>query len=699
LRRIGEAANNWLASIISLVGAALFLLAGPAVGEVKSATDVNLACAGIIGAALALILSLSIIPAQKAAEAFSAAILRLYARDRTLQFVFALLSATAITSVLLGTGWTFGLTVTWAIAIQVVLLGLSFDGLRLFYKKTLALLIPATAIDLVMKECRKVTARVARGVDRGVRLLQAAGTSQDSQAVTTALFYAQSQIAQVLQGWIVQLNEFAHKAIARADTQAVNGIVTALQNIANQYADARRNSVVLVPDLSNLFAGGRSDISRVLEPVHENIRVICQHAAKEGNEIVVRHCILTMGAMTEYAMTIVHESNLGRQTPFAHSPSFYLNLCAQIAIKAGMEDAVLAAIGCLQTILLKPARDVDTSIVEANALESLSLIAASGYAKPDSVVAFPAVRAMLWAAHHDIELRGYRHLPTIQTVLNSIRFLVPFEIIMDKAQKRMMVTFPPYSLGFQANIPGLLGMVADRVKSPDPTRSWVNPFHEFLQMSEDVVHHYREVAEFDFQNALLMKWVIDSVILCAKVHIALLANPPVGSKGFTHTVDDRLRWFIYAPTFFFNQKAKFPSHHAHDACGALAVLGMVLLEREWLESAKACGIAIGHIAQSCAASQAPQYALADLHQKLEILARASDALGYEPLAAQYRALIAKPPAMAEALWAENMDQLSTRIDQLDEELEQYRRRPTLRDDPIDMLRDILARNPQPEPTE
>ena len=53
---------------------------------------------------------------------------------------------------------------------------------------------------------------------------------------------------------------------------------------------------------------------------------------------------------------------------------------------------------------------------------------------------------------------------------------------MDKAGKRRIQTFPPYSLGFEANVAMLLYMVAGQVEV-DAERPWVNPFHEFLEAS------------------------------------------------------------------------------------------------------------------------------------------------------------------------------------------------------------------------
>lgn len=85
-------------------------------------SEVNLTSAVVIGAALALVLSLSIIPAQKAAEAFSPAILRLYAGDRSLLLVFLILVLTTMGSILLGTRWIGVLNAKASISIQFVLL-------------------------------------------------------------------------------------------------------------------------------------------------------------------------------------------------------------------------------------------------------------------------------------------------------------------------------------------------------------------------------------------------------------------------------------------------------------------------------------------------------------------------------------------------------------------------------------------------
>src|SRR5258707_14218324 len=94
-----------------------------------------------------------------------------------------------------------------------------------------------------------------------------------------------------------------------------------------------------------------------------------------------------------------------------------------------------------------------------------------------------------------------------------------------------------------SNIPALLEMVAHQV-TVDAERPWVNPFHDFLEAAEDVRHHYRELSNTDFENTLARKWVVDSLMAAARVHWALLMQPPAGTEDHIDDVDQSLRWLV-----------------------------------------------------------------------------------------------------------------------------------------------------------
>jgi hypothetical protein len=165
--------GRWLATAAGLFLAAVFTFTLPdSLLSSLKVSEVHLASAGIVGTALALVLSLSIVPAQKAADVFSSAILRLCARDRTTLSVFALLSCSALLSLLFGTGWTFSVSPRYSLAGQLVLLGASLDALRAFYTRALNLLDPATALSLVSGECERYIRRTRDGVEQLVRVQQ-----------------------------------------------------------------------------------------------------------------------------------------------------------------------------------------------------------------------------------------------------------------------------------------------------------------------------------------------------------------------------------------------------------------------------------------------------------------------------------------------------------------------------------------------
>jgi hypothetical protein len=85
------------------------------------------------------------------------------------------------------------------------------------------------------------------------------------------------------------------------------------------------------------------------------------------------------------------------------------------------------------------------------------------------------------------------------------------------------------------------------------------------------------------------------------------------------------------------------------------------------------------------------YGLSDVQEKIEILARAAEALGDPDAATAFRAMIQRPPVVSDADWPHYLEARRTRNRQLDDRLDQFERYPRgLPDDPIPLLRRIMA---------
>ena len=118
---------------------------------------------------------------------------------------------------------------------------------------------------------------------------------------------------------------------------------------------------------------------------------------------------------------------------------------------------------------------------------------------------------------------------------------------------------------------------------------------------------------------------------------------------------------------------------------------MRLLQHDRRAAALSCGTAIAAIAAHGAATSHDAYGLADIQGKIEVLARAAEALGQADAAAAYRQMIQRPPGIPDEDWPHYLEARRTRIRQLNERLNQIERYPRgLPDDPVPLLRQILA---------
>ena len=64
----------------------------------------------------------------------------------------------------------------------------------------------------------------------------------------------------------------------------------------------------------------------------------------------------------------------------------------------------------------------------------------------------------------------------------------------------------------------------------DKERSWIDPFSDFIDASEEIRNHYRLISGMTFADALLRKWIIDSLLACVQIHLHLLKSPIGGGR-------------------------------------------------------------------------------------------------------------------------------------------------------------------------
>ena len=144
---------------------------------------------------------------------------------------------------------------------------------------------------------------------------------------------------------------------------------------------------------------------------------------------------------------------------------------------------------------------------------------------------------------------------------------------------------------------------------------------------------------------------------------------------------------------YFPEQNQPPRFHITEAADSLACLGISLLEHDRIESARGCASAIAGLAANVAAQNPEPYIIADLQERLEVLARGADALEKAPAAVAIRAMIQRPDTVNDADWPHYLEARENRFRQLDRSLQERRNRyAAIRDDPIFELQRILNRD-------
>jgi hypothetical protein len=201
----------------------------------------------------------------------------------------------------------------------------------------------------------------------------AAGQTSANDLMLHATAITEINLPRSLQYWSSELEEFAHRFIARRDSNATTEVINALESIAIDYSELRKTSVTLHIDPDFLLAGALSDISDVLNPVYESTQHIIDDAIASKSERIVQHSISTMGRMAWRAMSI-EARGVGDQriALLAFAASFYLDRAVRSAFAANMNDATLAAITSLNSILLRRPLEIELTALQSSSTKPFS---------------------------------------------------------------------------------------------------------------------------------------------------------------------------------------------------------------------------------------------------------------------------------------------------------------------------------------
>ena len=241
------------------------------------------------GTILALVLTLSIIPIQRAAEVWSTSIVRLYRRDPVTYTTFVSLGIFCVLSFLLAVRGLFPVPVSVVLAMSLLVLGISLDMLRWYHGHICRLLDPVYAVGSALREAKesidRTKARVARISRLQHQLLNAEHQNAISVEAMESVTYPRIPgYPNAINSWINDLSEIGIKAVTRGEKLLTKTVVFALADLTLHYLSSRKFNLTLKPSPEAMFLAMTSDISVVTEPTYEALQEIGRVAMNQGDE-------------------------------------------------------------------------------------------------------------------------------------------------------------------------------------------------------------------------------------------------------------------------------------------------------------------------------------------------------------------------------------------------------------------------------
>lgn len=634
------------------------------------------------GTILALVLTLSIIPIQRAAEVWSSSIIHLYRRDPRTYATFVLLGVFCAASFSLAVRGLFSLPVSVVLALSLAVLGISIDLLRGYHSHVCRLLDPDNAIRLALKVAKQAVDRTKARVTRISRLrhqmLNAERQRAESvEAIESTIYPRIPDYPDSINCWIHDLAEIGIKAVTRGEKLLAKTAVSAIADLTLYYLSARKFNLTLIAEPEGMFLTETSDVSLVTTPAYEALQEMSRVAVTQGDEATA------IRVSEAYQAMAIHTARLGAPAfrkgaaPLTFGPIYYALACVKYAQSKGLDDVAFQSAGILSKVSESAPKDIDKTDIHVPVINGLVEIAMYLYGKRRYELAeevnghhFSILAQLLQRQDHYFD-------GVLRHVLEKMEMLAPLAVVSESMAGRLSTVRPlgkAYGLGSPNSLGYLFERAAMTLPKVDAEREWINPYHDLIDIAEIIALHLRRMAENNEFGESFLLWEIDQSIKHISKVIARIVDKPLRQVHADATeLIDKLLWILAFYWVAFRSKKTVSGRRADDCSEFLMFIGLKFLERGHPEVLRDCISNIRSIVESyCEIAQpAELYTIGDLLAhlwgiRMVLIEWHNDALTQEV----DQALTTKPRGLADEQWQAAHEAIMRRRQQLEERLAQ-----------------------------
>lgn len=636
-----------------------------------------LACGGLIGTMIALIVSLSIIPIQKSVESFTTSVTHLYSKDKVIQFIFVSLSVLCLSSFLMSVDGLSGLSTKNQLYFQILILMCSFDLLRWHQRYISRMLMPQEAI-------KKITQRIMKWLNITRQIISSLAFIQwnlyrpkdkennSRENIENALYKLSASYRAPVINYLNELAETANKAIQRNEAYSSRLAVSSLTDIGCYYMDMRKDNLNIY--FKSIWGVYGSDIEDVLEPIYERLSEINQKAINANDELLCKNIIQGFGKLALHTATLKAPSFTERPSPITWLPLGYLVDCASKAQAKGYIDVPLEACRSLRQIAL----NANNQLLINNVINKICKISLTFFVSKNTTLVNEIIKEIMTINFFLLQQRSPSLDRVTENILLQYKTLMPFAVIF----------FPfgqlnpepplsaPYSLCEPLSIGNMVTKALDLIE-PDKKRGWIDPYSKFISFNKTIQRHFRDMADnVDFKSSFMLHFVTETIKHILLVYLEVLKSPLKTSNNNIYDnkeIESQAIWYLSFFWACFKKMSIVDANVTERTSDAIARIGIEYFFYGHVKVSLSCAENIKSIVNEYCkkTSQLNYYDVADSMMPIWYMRLLAEAKENEYFVNKCDEAMNKPEGLTEDDWNKVQSIFILRKQQLQDELSQY----------------------------
>lgn len=579
--------SNIILSVIG-ISVAIFLLTSENQSfftQIESFDSIFLAIGGLIGTILALVLTLSIIPIQHAADNFTQSIIRLYREDRLSRYVFTGLSIFCIASFLMIFVKDIICDKVILLIIGFLIVAFSFDLLRFYHRHIIDLLGTDIGITKLCNRTKQKITWFQKRVSFLAKIKSICLTKEEKKSMTQSkieavLYTSSSQMINNFKSLIDEMAEIALKAVTRNEIYRAQLALFSLCDIACHYATTRKNNLIIYnePGMPGILGVKGSDIDKLFTPIYEHYKDISRSAIASRNETTSLHSIKALSRIAIH-LTRLGAPSFGKcSVPLTYMPIAYIGVCIENAQRQSCEEVPHQGAKELLEIAKYTPKDTDICDIYLPVLNELHKIALGFLVSNKDALLNSCVEKIMTIAHYAVDNRHFRTDDIIDDVMKKIDGLLPLALSYEKLYGSKFLGQPLTPI-FDLSNPVSLGMLIEKATGlikNDEQKEWVNPYRDFINFNKRVMQHIYDIGKNnEFGDSFILWHILQTIKHIAKVFIQLCNNKSITYNSLH--LDELIKCFSWYCSFFwlaFSKKLSINHSHAEEACNISTFIGL-----------------------------------------------------------------------------------------------------------------------------